>query len=78
MLEADERGPAGTEVLRLDLGAAPFRESTTDLRGNVIIPRGDYTYAAGEVYDAGNMIMVNHDRSLVLSMGSAVVRVSDP
>ena len=77
VLEADERGPGGHEALRVELGKAPFRTPTTDASGNVIFPRADYTYDPDELFDGGNSILVNRDRSLLLSMGSAIVRVAD-
>ncbi|MEO1336189.1 MAG: hypothetical protein AAFV29_11125, partial [Myxococcota bacterium] len=75
LLEADSRGPAGTLVVRRALGAAPFRQSRRDLRGNNVIPFGDYSLNEGELYDAGNNTVLDADRSIIMTGGRALVRI---
>ncbi|MEM1413272.1 MAG: hypothetical protein AAGH15_00140, partial [Myxococcota bacterium] len=72
---ADEGGPAGERLLRIEVGDAPFRTPTTDASGNRIFRFGDYELAEGEVYDAGNSLAIGIDGSLFMSMGRALVRV---
>lgn len=73
----DESGPGGAEVLRVELGDAPFRTATTDANGNVIFERSSYNLEKGELYDGGNNQLVLDDGSLILTMASALVRVSE-
>ncbi|MEM6928997.1 MAG: hypothetical protein AAF602_18805, partial [Myxococcota bacterium] len=66
---------AGTEVLRVRVGDAPFRTTTVDNDGNVIFARSDYALQEGELYDAGNNLFMGPDRSLFLTGGAGVVRI---
>ena len=74
-LTADSQGPAGELRLRVPLGKAPFRNTRRDLRGNLIIPRSQYDFAEGELFDAGNQLILLEDRSVVVSGGRSLVRV---
>lgn len=74
-LAADEHGEAGARLLRVELGNAPFRNPTVDAQGNVVFRRQDYTIAEDEMFDAGNNLIVAADRSLILAVGSGLVRV---
>ena len=74
-LAADAEGPAGEVCIRQSLGKAPFREARRDARGNLIFPRSDYQLAEGEVFDAGNQLLVLADGSLLVSGGRALIRV---
>ncbi|MEO1173762.1 MAG: hypothetical protein AAFX94_17190, partial [Myxococcota bacterium] len=75
LLEADARGPAGSLVLRRELGTAPFRESRRDVAGNNVFPIASYRFDEGELYDSGNNTLLNTDRSLFMTGGRALVRV---
>ncbi|MEM7675361.1 MAG: hypothetical protein AAF449_05090, partial [Myxococcota bacterium] len=75
LLEADGRGPAGTLIVRRELGAAPFRQARRDLRGNNVIPFADYSLDEGEIYDAGNNTVLNADRSIIMTGGRSLVRI---
>lgn len=76
-LEDDAAGPAGERLLRVELGGAPFREAVRSAAGDLIFRRGDYRLREGEVFDAGNQIVLLEDGSLVVSGGRALVRVRD-
>lgn len=78
LLEDDVRGPGGTRVLRTELGSAPFRTPVVDADGNTIFPVEDYQLQPGELFDAGNNLLVNSDDSIVFSGGRALVRVRTP
>lgn len=70
-------GGKGDLKLRIRLGKAPFRATQRDRQGNLIIPREDYQLKAGEIFDAGNQIILLEDGSLIISGGSALVRVRE-
>jgi len=76
-LHADKEGPAGERVTRFPLGKAPFRSSRKDRDGNTIIPFSDYQLKPGEVFDAGNNILILEDGSVLLSLGSGIARLRD-
>ena len=71
-----EAGPAGAEVLRVRVGDAPFRATEVDGDGNVIIAREDYALRGGELYDAGNNLFLGPDRSLFMTGGAGIVRIT--
>lgn len=74
----DADGPAGEELLRVELADAPFRTTRTDARGNVVFALTDYGYGVGEFFDQGNNILIDDDRSAIISGGSGLARVRDP
>ncbi len=76
-LAADAEGPAGERVLRVDVGAAPFR-TPASASGDVIFARGDYGLAPGEAYDGGNNVVITGDRSALIAGGRSLIRVRDP
>ncbi|MEO0732627.1 MAG: hypothetical protein AAFZ52_07320, partial [Bacteroidota bacterium] len=67
----------GSLALRVKLGKAPFRMARNDAAGNLIFPRDDYQLKAGEVFDAGNQIILLNDGSLIISGGRSLVRVQE-
>ncbi|MEM9529139.1 MAG: hypothetical protein AAGA31_21190, partial [Bacteroidota bacterium] len=74
--EAGEGGK-GKLKLRVKLGKAPFRTTQRDSDGNLIIPREEYRFNEGEVFDAGNQIVVLKDGSLIISGGRSLIRVQE-
>ncbi|MEM9479146.1 MAG: hypothetical protein AAGA58_05715 [Verrucomicrobiota bacterium] len=76
-LRTDAEGPAGEQVLRAELGKAPFRNPTEDRQGNVIFRRWDYDLQRGEFFDAGNNIVFLEDGSLIVSGGRGLARIRD-
>ncbi len=73
----DDEGSAGERVLRVDIGAAPFRETRMDTNGDVVFPNAEYDYALGEAYDGGNNIVIADDRSALIAGGRSLIRVRD-
>lgn len=74
LLEGDDRGPAGTVVLQEDLGAAPFREPR---RGGSLFLPGDLRFEKGEYFDRGNNVVINDDKSLIMTGDRSLVRVRE-
>ena len=74
-LNNDNAGAKGDLQMKVELGKAPFRKTTKDKKGNVIIPRDDYKLRKGEVFDMGNQILILEDESLIISGGKSIIRV---
>lgn len=77
LLEADDRGPAGTRVIRKELANAPFRTPRRNLQGHNVFLPNDFKIQSGELYDQGNNMVINSDRSILFPGGSALVRIRD-
>ena len=76
-LTDDDKGRAGERIIRCEIGNAPFRETTTDFRGNVVFNLSDYKLAEGEVFDAGSNLLILEDGSAIISGGRGLVRIRD-
>jgi hypothetical protein len=74
-LEADDRGPAGARVIRKELGKAPFRQARRNPVGHNVIAPAEYGMSPGELFDAGNNMVLNSDGSLFFPGGRALVRI---
>ncbi|MEM9446289.1 MAG: hypothetical protein AAGA18_13170 [Verrucomicrobiota bacterium] len=74
-LWSDHEGYAGEQVIRAELGNAPFRKPVIDFKGNKIFRRSDYRIKRGEFYDAGNNLIILEDGSLIISGGRGLARV---
>ncbi len=76
-LTDSDSGNKGDLKLRVELGAAPFRGSKRDRKGNLIIPRKQYQLTKNEIFDMGNQILILEDGSIIVSGGRAIVRVRE-
>ncbi len=76
-LTDDDEGVAGERIIRCEIGKAPFRKPTTDFFGNVVFTLSDSKLTEGEIFDAGNNLLILEDGSAILSGGRGLVRVRD-
>ena len=76
-LEDDENGMAGDQVIRQEIGVAPFRKTRQDRQGNVVFGTKAYSLGNGEIYDGGNNILILEDRSAIVSGARGLVRIRD-